>query len=195
MDQEPIKKLEARLPELYKDNSCDHNINHILRVVKNARIIGEKEGADLSVLIPAAMLHDIALKKGTLTETASKHALLGAELAEKILEACGFEAEEIKKICSVIKQHSIHSPTKEPRTIEGDCLFDADKLDAINTCGFTRYIQEQALEKNRDPIDAVKELISFLESFELKTEAGKGLDKERDKVIEFCRLAIKSGQV
>ena len=195
MNQEPIEKLESKLPELYKDNSCDHNINHILRVVKNAKIIGKNEGANLSVLVPAAMLHDIALKKGTLPETAGKHAVLGAEIAERILRDCGFEEEEIEKICSTIKQHSIYNSTDEPRTIEGDCLFDADKLDAVNPCGFTRYIQERALEKNIDSIEATKALISFLESFEFKTRTGKDLDQEREEVINFCKLVIKSGQV
>lgn len=195
MKQKPIKELESRLPELYKDNSCDHNINHILRVVKNAEIIGKEEKADLSILIPAAMLHDIALKKGTMSETSSKHALLGAELAEEILRDCGFKGEEIKKICSTIKQHSIHSPTNEPRTIEGDCLFDADKLDAVTPCGFARCMQVQALIENRDPIEITKGFLSFLETFNFQTKTGNKLGKNRDKVIDFCKLVIESGQV
>lgn len=195
MNQEPIKELELRLPELYKDNSCDHNINHILRVVKNAEIIGKEEKADLSILISAAMLHDIALKKGTMPETSSKHALLGAEMAEEILRDCGFKKEEIKKICSTIKQHSIHSPTNEPRTIEGDCIFDADKLDAITPCGFARCMQAIALAENIDTIEIAKGFLVFLETFNFQTKTGQKLGKDRDEVIKFCKLVIKSGQV
>ena len=190
---EPIKLLESRLHDLYRDNSCDHDINHIRRVVRNAKIIGEKEGANLSILIPAAMLHDIALKKGTLKETNDKHAVLGAEIAKGILEECGFE--NVDKICSTIIQHSLDNPTNEPRTLEGDCLFDADKLDAINPVGVARYLQESALEKNKDPLKSAEKFIEWLKNFEFRTKTGKELGKNRSEAIRFCEEIIKSGKI
>lgn len=190
---EPIELLESKLPELYKDNSCDHDINHIRRVVRNAKIIGEKEGADLSILLPAAMLHDIALKKGTLKETRDRHAILGAEIAKKILEECGFK--KVDKICSTIKQHSSSNLINKSRTTEGDCLFDADKLDAINPMGVARYLQKSALEKNREPLESAEEFIGKLKSFEFRTKTGKELGKDRSKAINFCKEIIGSGKI
>ena len=188
-----IKALEERLPELYKDSSCDHDIGHIRRVVRNARTIGEKEGADLSVLLPAAMLHDIALKKGTLVETNDRHAVLGAEIARGILEGLGFE--KVKEICSTIMQHSIDNPTDEPRTLEGDCLFDADKLDAISIIGLSRYLQEQALTKNTEPVKVTERFLKLITNFEFRTETGKEMGKDRSGLVDFCEKLIESGRV
>jgi len=180
---------------LYKDASCEHGLDHILRVVRNARIIGEKEGTDMQVLLPAAMLHDIALKRGSLAEANSRHALLGGQIAENILKLCGFSKGETGKICSAIRQHSVDSPTSERRTKEGDCLFDADKLDAITACGAARYLQEQALEKNRNPVEAAERFLKWLNEMEFRTRAGKNLGKDRSKAIEFCKDIARSGEI
>jgi uncharacterized protein len=190
---EKIEILESRLPGLYKNNSCDHDMGHIRRVVRNAKIVGGKEGADLSVLIPAAMLHDIALKRGSLSETNDRHAVLGAGIAEKILKELGFE--KIKEICSTIMQHSIDSPTSEPRTKEGDCLFDADKLDAIKPVGTARYLQEKALVDNMGPVESAEKCMKWLRTFEFRTETGREMGKDRAEVIRFCEEIIKSGKV
>jgi uncharacterized protein len=190
---EPTKALEERLPELYKDNSCDHDLGHIRRVVRNARLVGEREGADLSVLLPAAMLHDIALRKGSLAETNEKHAVLGAERARGILKGLGFK--NIEKICSTIMQHSLDSPTKEPRTMEGDCLFDADKLDAITPVGAIRYFQERALAKNTDPVKAAEYFLKWLENFGFRTKTARDMGSDRKDVLDFCRKVIESGKV
>ena len=190
---DPIKALEERLPEFYKDNSCDHDLGHIQRVVRNARIVGEREGADLSVLLPAAMLHDIALKRGTLAETNDKHAVLGAEQAREILEDIGFK--NVDRICSTIMQHSIDSPTKEPRTLEGECLFDADKLDAITATGLARMLQESALAWNMGPTEAAERFIRIIEGFEFRTKTGREMGRDRKDVLDFCRKVIESGRV
>lgn len=189
------KQLESKLPSLYKDNSCDHNIGHIKRVVRDASIIGKREGADLSILLPAAMLHDIALKKGTLTRTNDRHAVLGANIAEKILRDIGFDNDKIKAICSTIMQHSLDSPTNEPRTLEGDCLFDADKLDAMKPNGVARYMQECALVKNMGPEQTAEKYIKVVKPFKFRTKTGKIMGKDRKDALRFCEMIINSGKV
>jgi uncharacterized protein len=188
-----IETLESKLPDLYKDNSCDHDIGHIRRVVRNVRIIGEKENADLSILLPAAMLHDIACKWEEMKEVNEKHAVVGAEIAKKILTEMGFE--NVDKICSVILQHSLDSPTDEPRTLEGDCLFDADKLDAINPIGLTRFMQEVALVKNIPPQEAAEKYLNVVKGLEFKTKTGREMGKDRAEALAFCEKIIESGRV
>jgi uncharacterized protein len=192
---DPHKALEKKLHGLYKDASCEHGLDHILRVARNARIIGEKEGADMQVLLPAAMLHDIALKRGSLAETNPRHAVLGAEMAKPILKDCGFPGQQIRKICSTILQHSTDNPTNEPKTREGNCLFDADKLDAITACGVARYLQEQALEKNRNPVETAVMFSEWLRRLEFRTKTGRELGKDRSKATEFCREIARSGGI
>jgi HD superfamily phosphodiesterase len=189
----PIERLERMLPDLYRESSCDHDIGHIKRVIRNARLIGKGEGADLSLLLPAAMLHDIALKKGTLPETNERHAPLGAKLAEGVLKDLGFS--NVRGICSVIRQHSLDSPTGEPRTLEGDCLFDADKLDAITPIGVARFLQERALALNIGPEQAARIYLKWVCSFNFRTRTGRRLGKGRKEAATFAESIIKSSSL
>ena len=190
-----LNKLSAQLPSLYENSSCDHGLDHALRVTRNATIIGKKEHAELTVLLPAAMLHDIALKQGTLPETNSKHAILCATMANDILKKLSFPKNQIKRLCSTIKQHSLDNPTDEPRTLEGNCLFDADKLDAINANGLARYLQERALFKNTLPSEAAKNYMTLMKTFQFKTSTGRNLEEDREPLIDFCQAIIQSAKI
>jgi uncharacterized protein len=188
-------QLQSLLPNLYQNNSCDHDLTHILRVTKNAEYIGQKEKANLAILLPAAMLHDIALKQNTLPQINDKHAILGAQKAQEILQKLTSDTNLINQIASTIRQHSLDNPTNEPRTLEGDCLFDADKLDAITPCGLARYFQEQALEKNLNVLTVAKKSEQFLTKIEFRTKTGKILGKDRSQVINFAKAVILSSQI
>ena len=172
------ENLAKELDSLYQANSCDHDSGHIRRVLANARLIGEKEKAEMMVLLPAALLHDIALKKGKMAEVNSRHAWLGAEIAGPILEKYNYSSGVIKKIQSVIRQHSLDSPTDELRTLEGNCLFDADKLDAVSPLGFCRYLQEQALVSNSEPLGLARKSVQYLSGIHFYTKTGRALGAE-----------------
>jgi len=53
-----------RIRTLYARSDPAHDFSHILRVCKNAGIIGKEEGADMRVLLLAALLHDLGSSKG-----------------------------------------------------------------------------------------------------------------------------------
>ena len=61
------QSLLEDVERLYKDADPAHDFSHILRVYHNAKRIGQAEGADMPVLLLAALLHDA--KEG------SKHSL------------------------------------------------------------------------------------------------------------------------
>ena len=63
------QSLLEDVERLYKDADPAHDFSHILRVYHNAKVIGLAEGADIPVLLLAALLHDA--KEG------SKHSLNG----------------------------------------------------------------------------------------------------------------------
>ncbi len=58
MMQDPIIK---RVEKMVKGRDPAHDFNHIMRVYKNAEIIGRSEGTDMEVLLPAVLLHDIVV--------------------------------------------------------------------------------------------------------------------------------------
>lgn len=128
---------------LYTDDDPVHDFNHVLRVLALAERLAEAEGADLDVVRQAALLHDISraedhnAESGFAMQTASEtdHAVLAARYARDLLagEAPAF----IEAVAHCIEAHRFRNAI-EPQTIEAQCLFDADKLDAIGAVGVAR---------------------------------------------------------
>lgn len=110
-------------------NGC-HGYEHTERVIDLCRRLGESMGADMEILMPAAILHDIAREE-------SDHAERGAVEAAKMLEEAGYSREKIPLIYDAIRVHSF-SCGKKASTLEAMILSDADKLDAIGAMGVYR---------------------------------------------------------
>ena len=92
----------------------------------------------MDILKTSALLHDIARVKEDEDDTGmTDHAILGAEMAGKILTNLGYTAEEIEKIKHCILTHRFRSG-REPQTNEAKILFDADKLDILGAIGIAR---------------------------------------------------------
>ncbi|MDO9326213.1 MAG: HD domain-containing protein, partial [Methanoregula sp.] len=60
-----------------------HGMDHTERVTRLCRIIGQREHADMDILIPAALLHDIARPREK--EQGLPHEAEGAKMAEIFL--------------------------------------------------------------------------------------------------------------
>jgi len=110
-------------------NGC-HGYEHTERVIELCRRLGESMGADMEVLMPAAILHDIAREE-------PHHAEKGAREAAKMLEEAGYSREKIPLICEAIRVHSFSYGMKAS-TLEAMILSDADKLDAMGAIGVYR---------------------------------------------------------
>lgn len=116
-----------------------HNLDHVFRVYNLCLLISKYEkDVDLDILIPAALLHDIARVEESQDKTGEiDHAILGSEIAEGILKQLGYEEEKIEKIKHCIVTHRFRTGN-EPKTIEAKILFDSDKLDVIGASGIAR---------------------------------------------------------
>lgn len=122
--------------------SCSaHNMDHVLRVYKTCLEIAETEdNVDMDVLVPSALLHDIArVRESEDTSGTIDHSLLGAEMAGTFLKTINFNDNLIEKITHCIKAHRYRTGNL-PETIEAKILFDADKLDAIGAVGVARCL-------------------------------------------------------
>jgi uncharacterized protein len=124
-----LEKLKKIVEEYTKPFGA-HDFEHTLRVYENCLYIGPKKGADMSILLPAALLHDIG-------RAYPRHAYYGSKLAEAILLENGYSIKKIKKICNAIATHSF-SEKKIPNSLEAKILSDADKLDAMGAVGIYR---------------------------------------------------------
>ncbi|WML68271.1 MAG: hypothetical protein METHP_01876 [Methanoregula sp. SKADARSKE-2] len=131
------KKFEeiARFAERSGAEAGSHGFDHTLRVARLCGIIGEREGADPGILIPAALLHDIArpAERGR----GVPHEIEGARVAEEFLRSTGYDPALIPAIVDAIRTHRFRSDEK-PATREAEILSDADKLDAMGAVGIAR---------------------------------------------------------
>lgn len=130
-----------RIMEIVSDKlSCSaHNLDHVLRVYKLCLLISESEdNVNFEILVPAALLHDIARVEESQDQTGeTDHAVFGSEMAEEILMNLNYEEEQIRAIKHCILAHRFRTGN-EPKTIEAKILFDADKLDVIGATGIAR---------------------------------------------------------
>lgn len=130
-----------KIIEIIKDKlTCSaHNLDHVFRVYNLCLLLAKYEkDVDLEILIPAALLHDIARVEESNDETGEiDHAVLGSLLAEEILRKLEYEEDKIEKIKHCIITHRFRTGY-EPNSIEAKILFDSDKLDAIGASGVAR---------------------------------------------------------
>lgn len=131
-----VPQFEAKAQELYPASDPSHDVLHIGRVVKMARLLAAAEGADLNVVVPAAYLHDCVTvpKNDPRRKQASR---LSAEEGCRWLAEIGYPAQYLPAISHAIAAHSF-SAGIPPETIEAKVVQDADRLDAIGAVGIAR---------------------------------------------------------
>ncbi len=136
MNPEPLS--ESEIHHLYSAGDAAHDFDHVRRVTRLAVHIAQAEGADVEVVRAAALLHDVPLPTGT----RPAHHLAAAEFARSwLMERWGTDAETLARIDNVvhaIEAHRFRDQSIRPRTLEAQCLYDADKLDSIGAIGIGR---------------------------------------------------------
>jgi uncharacterized protein len=120
------------------DGDVAHGLEHIRRVVANAKHLAVAEGARLDVVVPAAWLHDcVAVPKDS--PERARASRLAANEAVRLLGTWGVADELLPAIAHAIEAHSF-SAGITPLTIEAGVLQDADRLDALGAVGLARVL-------------------------------------------------------
>jgi len=140
--EERYRQLKMIAEREMERASPAHDINHVMRVYKLClRLAKYEPNVDLDILRTAALLHDIArtredkdVREGML---GIGHAIVGAEMSEKILRQLGYPGENIKRVKHCIATHRFRGGNP-PNTIEAKILSDADKLDVLGATGIAR---------------------------------------------------------
>ena len=138
-------KLKNEVEKRLAKSDPAHDFEHIMRVYKNAEKIGKKEKANMRLVRPSVLLHDIVFyqKSDKRSKNASNESALQAA---KILKKYGYHRSEIGIITQAIREHSF-SKGMIPSTIEGKVLQDADRLDALGAIGIARTFAVGGVEK------------------------------------------------
>jgi uncharacterized protein len=135
--RELVEAVRAEARARLDDARGSHDWDHTERVLSLALHIGRREGADLTILRLAALLHDIGRAEEDRSNGRLCHAEAGAREARVILERHGLAGEMIDAIVHCIGTHRFRKAAK-PETLEARILFDADKLDSIGAAGIGR---------------------------------------------------------
>jgi uncharacterized protein len=185
-----------------------HDINHALRVLKNAEEIAIIEGGDLDVIIPAALFHDAIVypKNSKKSKDSAKDS---AKVARKILEELGYNEEKILKVEAAIEFHSFSNGM--PKDIESQIIQDADKLECTGTIGIMRTfcytgIMKREFYSNKDPFCEQRKPVSMMYAMDLffnrllitkdkmNTLTGRKIAEKRTKFLrkflEHARMEI-----
>lgn len=131
----------------YDKNDAVHGFSHIERVYHLCEHIGKIEGANLEIVLTAALLHDVA-SSDTNAEHRRNHHLYSAEFAENWLGEHGWQREDIAAVSHCIRAHRFRDENEMPQSLEAKVLFDADKLDSIGAVGVARAIAYAAQHGN-----------------------------------------------
>lgn len=185
------------------EDSSGHDWWHTYRVWKLGKKIGFEERANLYVVELACLLHDIADYKlhGGDEE-------IGPKLAEEWLKKYSVNSEILKQIKEIILLSSFKGANAENkiRTLEGHCVQDADRLDAIGAIGIARCFafggkkgniiydpsipvkidmsEEEYKMANHTQINHFYEKLLLLKD-RMNTETGRKLAEDRHKFMQI----------
>ena len=121
------------IKEIFSGDSSGHDYYHTVRVYRIATEIAEQEYVDVNIVQLAALLHDVDDKKLSPETHATK------KNAVDFMTANGVDADIINIVCKIIDEVSFAgTDSVVPSTIEGKCVQDADRLDAIGAIGIAR---------------------------------------------------------
>ena len=136
MSPQQLHRLEEIAHEASKTAEVAHDFGHVRRVAVSARAIAEAEGANLDVVLPAALLHELfSLPKDHPDSPRSGE--LCAEWAVDVLSREGYPGAYAEAIAYCIRVHPF-SLGVIPKTMEARVLQDADRLDALGAIGIAR---------------------------------------------------------
>jgi uncharacterized protein len=173
---EKIESIHAYVTTVLRQPGS-HGVDHTLRVVRLCEVIGRHEDADMKILLPAALLHDIA--RPVEEEQGIPHEEEGARMAELFLRSIEYDEDLLPGIIHAIRAHRYRSD-KKPETLEAMVLSDADKLDAMGAIGIARTFLQAGERRSdiRDAADHIDEKLLKLKDL-MYTASARGIAKTR----------------
>ncbi len=134
--REELTLLEELVAGVFANSTQKKYWEHTKRVSAYAQSIGKAEGADLDVLLPAVLLHDIGM---TVDAGFPSHVEKSELLGGFMLRGLGYGEAEAQRIVGVVASHH-PQPGEMLNSLEEKALYDADLLDIVGVFGVLRWI-------------------------------------------------------
>ncbi len=190
LEQPRLRTLYTTVRELFEaQGSIGHGWEHVRRVTVNAAWIGREEQADLDIVMPAIILHDIGFV--THPDEPKNHPEHGARECRRFLTEWSTEDQE--KIALCILKHKAAYPGyngTEPETLEERVVCDADQIDKFGWLGITQMVKVYAeygmngndkYRRHAGLVDALKHIVEI----QLYTETGRRIVAERAEPVHL----------
>ena len=132
MTTELIERAKVYVKHKFENEFSGHDYFHTLRVFKIATRIAQSEGANVEIVQLSALLHDVDDRKIS-PETHQTQVN-----ARDFLSSNGVGNDTVESICQIIREISFGGNDALPTSLEGQCVQDADRLDAIGAIGIAR---------------------------------------------------------
>ena len=130
-----IERVAAQIRRRFVGESSGHDWYHIQRVWKLTQQIAAREGANLEIAELGALVHDIADWKFCAGDET-----VGPREARRLLSDEGVPSDVIEAVADIVATISFKGAgvTTAMKTLEGQCVQDADRLDAMGAIGIAR---------------------------------------------------------
>ena len=181
-----INKAMDYARSIFEADASGHDFDHTMRVYRMAVRIAEEEGADLQSVSLAALLHDVDDRK------LSPETYENKDRAVFFLRQNGMTEDEISEIVQIISEISFSAGNGAPSSLEGMCVQDADRLDAMGAIGIGRAFAFGGSRGRRmhDPegADTTTTIQHFYDKLlllkdRMNTATGKNLACQRDAYL------------
>lgn len=202
MNKDLIRRGEEFLKERFEHSDFmnthpvdkEYRLQHSYRVANIGKMIAQKEGFDVTEMVLACLLHDIAYS-GTFDDFEKdwlNHGRNGAKIARPFLEESGLPAERINEICYGIAIHvDLEADFEGDKTAFALTVRDADNIDRFDAYRIYEGLQYQKFnqmpyaEKLNNVVETLAELKNLRE-MEMGTATAKEMWQERvDYNISF----------
>lgn len=149
-----VQQTEQLVRDKLNKESTGHDWWHAQRVRNIALRIADHEGADTFVVELAALLHDIDDYKFSGSDEA------GPRFAANWLRSMALDDETVDHVAQIIHRISFKGAlvAEQQLSLEGMCIQDADRLDALGAIGIARafayggYVQRPIHDPDEPPV-------------------------------------------
>lgn len=126
-----IKKLALKIDHDVAFGGKSKGNKHLLRVIRIVKFLAQKTGADESIAVAGAFLHDTALPSGD-----DYNYLKNKKIVKDLLKHFNLSRNELNEIVECVASHE---GTVNPKTLEAKVVHDADALEKAGLLGIIRH--------------------------------------------------------
>lgn len=172
-----------------------HNWDHIYRDVVNAVVIGEGERANMDIVVPATILHDVGF---LYSPNPSEHHTIGSERCGEWLSDWSYAEQKQIAGCILTHKGKMQGFTLEPTTLDEKVVCDADMMEKMGWIGLMQSIRTfvefaQSGRPQYKSLYEIAKVIAETVDLRLHTFTGRCLALERGGYIqaEVCSRALE----